>query len=205
LRQSHVLLIATITCVGGFFLGFMFGGYQSKRAFESKLVPVVVAAQDLPVGTLINDPDKQLKNAPFPRDNLPPGAVQSPEELRGKFLAWAIYKGSPVTTQALSVSGDTWGRRPPPGVRAITIRLAKDTARELPGSFVDVIAKVPDLDEPGKFRTKVIVENVMVLAVATGKDDPHVITIAVIPEQVEPLLEARQHGTFSLTLRKPAE
>jgi Flp pilus assembly protein CpaB len=210
MKQSHVLLTAAITCAGGFFLGLMIGGYQARRTLDSQMVPVVVVAEDLPAGTLINDPEKQLKRVSFPVDSLPIDAVQNPEELRGKVLGRTLFRGSPATREALSKSESLWGRYPPPGVLVMTIRVGEGASPKiLPGCYVDILIDVtPENHDPRRTLTKTIVERVMVLGWDFQRSAPGFVatlTIAVTKEQAEKLTAPVDPQPFIVRLRRPVE
>jgi Flp pilus assembly protein CpaB len=201
MKPWHVLLIATITCAAGFFLGLMLRGYQAKRALESMLAPVIVAAKDLPVGTLITDPDKQVKKVHFLRETLPPGVMQNSEDCRGKTLGRTVSKNTPVTGQDLIIA-ESLRVGMIPGWRAVTIHRFWTLRFPVPGSRVDIFGKIPSPEDPDKLMTKIVAENAVILAVNTGSTSNN-ITVAVKVEQAEELLAAKERGRLEIELHRP--
>jgi Flp pilus assembly protein CpaB len=201
------ILIAVVACCGGFFLGLTFGTNQANRTHEPQSVPpqtvhVVVAARNLPGGTLIDDPDTQLKKVSFLPDSLPPGAVTNPEDLRGKWLMRYLYQGTPISTEDLCIIGPL-----PFGKRAMAIRVGEGASPKiLPGCYVDILAEVtdPKNTDPRRTFTKTIVERVMVLAWRFQAFDA-TLTIAVTKEQAEKLGALAGPEPFIVALRRPVE
>src|SRR5262245_35217059 len=91
-----MLLISACTGVGGFLVGLRVGSQKADQLFQGDTVPVLVAADDLPTGTLLSDPAKQLTLKAFHPDTVPPGALLNPEDVRGKVLGRTIEKNTPV-------------------------------------------------------------------------------------------------------------
>jgi len=90
--------------------------------------------------------------------------------------------------------------------RGITFRTGYEVAPDgfLPGSRVDIIGKLPDTDNGDKLVTKVIVEDVMVLATGGGSSK-EVVTVAVTPDEAERLVAAKERGALTVVLRRPGE
>jgi Flp pilus assembly protein CpaB len=69
---------------------------------------------------------------------------------------------------------------------------------------VDIIGKVPHAENGDKLVTKVIVEDVMVLA-AGGEPSKEVVTVAVTVDEAEQLAAAKERGPLTVVLRKAGE
>jgi pilus assembly protein CpaB len=213
-----ILFMATcLACAGGFFLGNRLGPHRAERVRDGSTTPILVAAQDLPVGTKLDQPEIQLHSVPFPIESLPPTAFANFEDLRGKVLGRSLSKNTPVTMDDLSFAEDLF-KAAPPGKRAVTIKTSQEGLGGgfvLPGSRIDLIGTEPDPDDPKKSITKVFLKNIQVLAVNTAKEAPTnsnpvvliptSLTLAVTIEEAEKLAAARQRGPISVALRRPGD
>jgi Flp pilus assembly protein CpaB len=94
----------------------------------------------------------------------------------------------------------------PAGKRAMSIQIGSEQPPGgfLPGARVDIIGKVPHAENGDKLVTKVIVEDVMVLA-AGGEPSKEVVTVAVTVDEAEQLAAAKERGPLTVVLRKPGE
>ena len=217
MKKEYVILIVALTLCGGLMVCGVLGGlvaaflasqYQAQPVASVQYV--LVAAVELPVGTVLDEPEKQLAAKLFPSDSVPPGAFVNIEDLRGKVLARTIERNWAVTAKDLSIVGDLF-KGVPPGLRAMTIRV-KSVAKFLPGSRVDIIGIEPAIDDPAKLVPRVIVENALILATSTVRRDTNIkmadgdlLTIAVTVEQAEKLAAAGEHGPFTIVFRRPGE
>lgn len=179
------------------------------------MVPVVVAAADMTAGTQITDPVTMLAIKFFPEDAKPPNCYSHPEDLRNQVLARDVDKNVPITSRDLSLA-KTLFKSVPPGLRAISVRVSfEHSGMLLPGARVDVIGKAVDAENADKLVTKVIVENALVLALNVMREalkqsdgvisNPVTITLAVAPQDVEPLVAAQARGVLTVALRRPVE
>ena len=182
---------------------------------------VMVAAHDLPAGTLLNDVDLSLKPL-NPGEELTGLVVQSRQALgryRGAFLKAAIKSGEPFYEDDLIQVGERGfilaALRP--GMRAMSIAVAQATAVAgfpSPGDSVDVImvSEVDDTsDEPvltPRQFAETVLRNIRLLAIEQrnfGNDEApligNTVTLEVTPRQSEVLALAGQQGRLVLTLR----
>jgi Flp pilus assembly protein CpaB len=186
----------------------------ANRPLATNSVPVLVATCDLNVGTVLSRPEVMLESKAYLPDTLPPGAITNPEDLRGKVLARAISKNMPVTVQDFTTD-DALLKLIPPGSLALTIRASSEEgALILPAARVDIIGNIPEAENAEKLVTRVIVKDVVVLAVNTERHGPFseggpihntVVTVAVTPEQAEKIVAAMQRGPVTPVLRRPGE
>lgn len=182
---------------------------------------VMVAAYDLPAGTLLNDVDLALKPL-NPGEKLTGLVVQSRQALaryRGAFLKKAIKAGEPFYEDDLIQVGERGfilaAMRP--GMRAMSIAVFQATAVAgfpSPGDHVDVIMtdSIDDTsDEPiltPRQYAETVLRNVRLLAIEQrnfGNDESpligNTVTLEVTPRQSEILALASQQGRLVLTLR----
>ena len=127
------------------------------------VVPVAVAAVDLPAGNVLTGPDMAVSR--IPPEVVPAGVVADPDLLRGRTLAAGVRAGEPLTDVRLVGAGLT--ALLPEGQVAAPVRLADLAVAELvrTGDRVDVLATRPDA--PG---AEVVADGVLVLA-APGATD----------------------------------
>ena len=127
---------------------------EAARVPETRLV--VVAARDLPPGTLLTSTD--LAVARYPPALVAQGVAGSPSDLLGRVLASPLRVGEPLTDVRLVGAGLTGTL--PPGEVAAPVRLADLAVASLvrAGDRVDVLATAPDDPE-----AVVIAERALVL------------------------------------------
>lgn len=187
----------------------------------------VVALRDIPRGAVI--PADALGLAVL--DPAPAGAATRPEEIAGRLALERIGRGEAPLPHQLSAAGEAPGLSPlvPPGLRAVTLRVAEDTGVAFlirPGDFVDVALATRGPAEGAAPRqgppnfARVVLEDVAVLAVAEalspegaarpdaarpGPPPQRTVTIAARPEDVPRLGLLRADGGFFLALRNPGD
>ena len=175
-------------------------------------VEIVVAARDLPIGTRIEA--GAVKLARWSRDSLPPGAITDLAGAIGGVVKDRFGENEPVVADKLFSGQKSGGVLPlliPAGMRAMSV--AVDEVSDvsgfiLPGSKVDVLVSVTQTQGNQKPFSKLVLQDVSVLAVAqqldNGKDEPQlvkVVTLLVAPDEAERLGLAASEGTLRLALR----
>ena len=191
---------------------------------------VLVAARDLPVGTLIGQGD--VVEAAIDREAVHDGHVvpgdRKPSELNRWAVREALVAGSPLTWGAVVGPGQKGFLAAVlrPGPRAVTIRVGTSTrtaALVEPGDRVDVILSADLESATGAAVTLVrtIVEDVRVVAIDSGVVDPgagesgdaakddeqrepvdfETATLEVSPAQGDRLVLGEQEGSLSLAVR----
>jgi len=130
-RRNRRLIAALLLCAAA---GL---AVQALTPAPAASVPVVVAAADLPAGTVLTD--AQLAVQQLPAGAGPPGSAASPAELLGRRLASALRAGSPVLDTSLVGPGLLAGS--PPGTAAVPVRPADPSTVQLvePGRLVDIV------------------------------------------------------------------
>jgi Flp pilus assembly protein CpaB len=116
---------------------------RATTAPPPALQPLLVAAGDLPGGTVLAAGD--LRTAQVPADAVPQGAVQE-VEATGRVLAAPLRSGEPVTDVRLVAPGLLEGY---PGAVLAPVRVADAGAVALlgVGDVVDVVATSPESGE----------------------------------------------------------
>jgi pilus assembly protein CpaB len=179
---------------------------------QAQSVDIVVAARDLPLGSRIDQ--GTVKLVLWSRDALPPGALFDTKMVMNDYVRRELVANEPVTAEALFNGDKSAGVMPlviPPGMRAMSVQVdeVSDIAGfVLPHARVDVLAALSSSDNGEKPISKIVLENVEVLAVAQEmeqeKDQPElvkVVTLLVKPDEAELLALASREGVLRLAMR----
>src|SRR4051812_12598084 len=190
---------------------------QAPAAAPAETVPVVVAAVDVPRGTVLTG--VVLKVREWPKDMVPPGVVTQLEEALERVVFIPVMKDEPVLEAKLAPKGAGRGLAAliPVGMRAFTIQtpnVASGVAGFImPGNKVDVLLSVSDGNDlqAGGASTTTLLQNVEILAVdqridapADNKVDPvqlRSVTLLVTPNQAAKIDLGQNKGTLHLSLR----
>jgi pilus assembly protein CpaB len=216
-RLMTILLCAFVVAAGASYVVYRLvrqqvGGGAGRR------VNVVVAAGDLPLGTLIKATD--LKTAAVVGD-APKDAVLKPELAIGRGVISTIYAGEPLSEKRLAVAGSGGGLAAtiPPGMRACAVKVDDVVGVAgfvVPGMRVDVLisGNPPGTDTSGGSKVKTLLQNIEVLSAganfqrdAEGKPvNVPVVNLLVTPEQAEILsLTSNNQTHIQLALRNPID
>jgi pilus assembly protein CpaB len=212
LRPVLFLAVALVAATGS---ALLLTRYMESRvaAVRVPTTPVVVADVDLPVGAELRP--EQLRVVDWPAASRPEGSFSSANQLVGKVVASTVYRLEPVLPVRLA--GGTGGGLSAmlaPGTRAVAVRV-DDVVGVAgfvhPGDSVDVIATLRSDGNAGITSSKVILQNIKVLAVgkeleqrSKGSDrvvQATVATLQVDAAQSERLALAATQGKLLLTLR----
>jgi pilus assembly protein CpaB len=217
MRVFIVLVLAV--SVGGV---FAFATYNYVQKAPGKTVamptkPVVVAAADLDIGAELGRDD--IKVIDWPATSVPEAAIGNPDDVIGRGLIMSVIQNEPILPMKLASKEAGAGLPPaiPPGLRAVSVRVNEVigvAGYVLPGTHVDVVATVSPDHKQGDMTSKVILNNVLVLAAGTkidrdtDKNKPmpvSVVTLLVDPEEAERLTLAASEGKIQLALRNPLD
>jgi pilus assembly protein CpaB len=178
---------------------------------------VVVVNADLPWGTKLAREMMQMQE--FPAGAIPEGHFTSLEATKDRVLLVDIKRNELLIESKLAPIGTTSG-----GVAAVTDVSKRAMSVKVddvigvagfikPAVRVDVMVTIePEAGKPGHAISKMILENVKVLAAGTqmerkGKDEEpkpvQVITVEVDVEEAEKLALASNQGKLRLALRNP--
>jgi Flp pilus assembly protein CpaB len=176
---------------------------------EVEMVELLVAAKDLPVGTMLTREDlageKIVKGKKVPRSELPPAFVTDREDLVDKKLSRPVRAGEPFDPQELNTRGAI---TTPPGLDMVSLQIGSSAVGFVgPGSRVDVLAAVRD---GTKLRAFPLLVNMLVVAVDThpiyrgGVPDPPLVSLPVTEKQALVLALAKGRGySLEVVLRDP--
>ena len=184
---------------------------DQKQAIVRDQIPltkIVVAAQDLDIGSLLSDQTLLLTD--WPKANVPKGAFTKIEEVKGRVTVTRVVAGVPIVAAELAAPGSGAGlvASIEPGMRAMAIKVNEVVGVAgfvLPNTFVDIISVQNNV-------AKTVLKRVEVLAIAQqtfveeGKAKVvSTVTLELSPKQVLKLSEELLKGPMTLSLLNPAE
>ena len=180
---------------------------------------VVVANEDIPAGTAISSESVRLVSLPV--EAVPEGWFDDMNRVSGRIAVSPFRRNEPVLEAKLAPVEVTRG-----GIatltgqdkRAIAVHVDEVVAVAgfiQQGDRVDVLATLHTDEDKSRPMTKIILENVLVLATGEKTTDaskiapvgnaegPHVMTLEVSPREAEKLTLAMSEGRIQLVLRHP--
>ena len=180
---------------------------------------VVVANEDIPAGTAISAESVRLVSLPV--EAVPEGWLDDMDRVSGRIAISPFRRNEPVLETKLAPVKVTRG-----GIatltgqdkRAIAVHVDEVVAVAgfiQQGDRVDVLATLHTDEDKSRPMTKIILENVLVLATGEKTTDaskiapvgnaegPHVMTLEVSPREAEKLTLAMSEGRIQLVLRHP--
>ena len=188
----------------------------AARPDPTNTLPVLVAAKDLPQGTMIDEKNIKdwIKIAHVHRDVIPANALKEEKDMLGKVV------GRPLATNSLLTQHDFCDlesvlSKMEPGYLAITVRATLESSHVgfvLPGSRVDVICTTNPISDPRTTLSRIFLRNVKVLASnkhtdrpkdMSTVDNPVTVTLQVKPDEAERVNWVSSKGIVGLLLRKP--
>jgi len=200
---------------------FSYSYLQKKTNVQVQAVEmqgVVVAAVDMPWGSVLGP--NVVKSEPYLKKTLPPGSFSDPTLVSGRTLLFPVKAGEPILESKLapaSAQAGGVGAIITPKKRAMAARVDKVIGVSgyiKPGSRVDVLVTLSKTGEGGNPITKIVLENILVLAVGsemekTGKEEKptpvDVITLEVTPEEAEKLALSATEGKLQMALRNSSD
>jgi pilus assembly protein CpaB len=217
MNRTRLLMIGALALALGFFSSVtVYKKLQTAQSGASEpMIDVIVAADDLQVGTKIDEHDIRIIKIPV--NALPAGAPRRRSDVIGHGVIIPMTKGEFVLSTKLA--GDNAGSGLPSlitnGMRAISVRVNEVVSVAgfvTPGTRVDVLltGTPTGANEP---ETTTVLQNVLVLAsghtlerTSTGEaQNTAVITLLVTPEDAEKLTLASSEGRIQLALRNPLD
>lgn len=216
MNRTRLMFIGVIAlALGGLLSSVVYKRLQQGAAGPRKPgIDIVVAANDLQVGTKLDDRDLKIVN--FPAESLPDGVIHQKARAVGRGVLQPISRGEFILASKLA-DKDVAGLPAliPPGMRAVSVRVNDVIAVAgfvLPGTRVDVLL-TGNPGAGGEPVTTTVLENVAVLATGqklerNAAGDPQntaVITLLVSPEDAQKLTLATQQGRIQLSLRNPLD
>jgi pilus assembly protein CpaB len=217
-RYRHLLLLGA-ALVAALFASVIAYRVLQRKAERSDVATetrqVAVAMVDLSPGIEITA--EKVSATPFLAKSLPAESVfTSAAELSGRVVLSPIRTGEPIFRSRVSgpgAGGAGVSVLVPVGKRAMAVRVDKIIGVSgfiQPQNRVDVLVTLPSPKEKGDTVTKIVLENMLVLAAGTelekrpGNEKPvpvDVITLEVTPVDAEKLTLAASQGRIQLALR----
>jgi pilus assembly protein CpaB len=227
-RQKTVIIVTALAIVfavvaAGLVYNYLRNQEQSKAG---QFQTIVVAAMDIPIGTKITD--TMVKTAPWPKESVQPGSFADPKAVTGpgRVSIKPIAAGESITEQKLVPATAAGGAGfmtyiVPPGHRAVTVavnEVAGVAGFLTPNNKVDVVLTTPIPGSPNETISKIVLQNVPVLATGQIAQEQKegkpivvpTVTLDLTPEDSEKLVLASSKGPLQLLLRnfsdtKPVE
>ncbi len=183
---------------------------------QEKRSVVMVAARDLPIGTLLKRTD--IRRVAITVRDLPKGALFAEKDALNRVLLYPVSVNEPLTLSKLSSPSTAEGVAATiePGYRAVSVQITDVSSVSgfiQPGSRVDVLYTRPG--SMAEAITSTILQNVKVLAMGKNLSvvqtaDPKapkitVATLIVTPQEAQKLELAKNQGKISLALRNPQD
>ncbi|MGE4292481.1 MAG: Flp pilus assembly protein CpaB [Desulfovibrio sp.] len=190
----------------------------AAQAARPETVNVVVAARDLPRGTRLTA--QCLATAPFLPQSLPARSFADKAELEGRVLSSPLAANDPVTELRLAADDVRAGgvsSMIAPGHRAMAVKgnqVMGLAGFVRPGNRVDVLATLMAGERASQPTTKLVLENVLVLATGVEFEAPpeggapssvDTYTLEVTPEESERLALAASQGSLHFALRNETD
>ncbi len=216
MNRTRLLMIGGLALAVGLLVSYTV--YNRLRAFSGsgsneRGVPVVMAADDIQVGTKLEAHDVHVVT--LPQSAVPPGAFSGTSQVLGRGAILPVSKGEFILPSKLAAlnAGTGLPSMIPQGMRAVSVRVndvVSVAGFVQPGSHVDVLATGSGGNER---QTTTVLENVLVLAVGKNLDrtpsadaqTAPVITLAVSPDDAQKLALVSQEGRIQLSLRNPMD
>ncbi len=230
-RIIVLVLVAGVAAVGAMFGAQSWlsnqrealeGAVVSTEEVNVEAVLVLVAAQDLPAGTLVNP--NNLRWQAWPDESIDEnyllGADHSRDEFLGSVVRSGVLAGEPVTEARLVRPGDRGfvAAILAPGMRAITVSVNATTGISgfiFPGDRVDLIlTHTISRGESERRASETVMADVRVLGIDQSIDDQEglpvvarTVTLEVMPKDAEIVTLLAELGKLTLSLRslQPAE
>ena len=217
-RNIIVVVVGVLLALFASIGTYRFLSQKGRMAEEARLqtVGVVVAAADIPFGSTIG-PDQVVLSA-WPKDRYPKDVLSDVKAAVGRVVRREFARGEPIVESKLLTTSKNVGMlslRIPLGMRAFTVRVNEAVGVGgflMPDARVDVLLTTTSSDQRATQMSKIILEDIRVLAVGQTIDQKDskpisvgTVTLAVTPEDAEKLALASNDGKIHLVLRNFAD
>lgn len=216
MNRKRLLMIGILAlALGAFVSTLVYKNLQSKGPTMEAGVDAVVAANDIQVGSKVEEHDVHLVK--FPATSLPAGAYAKRSQVLGRGVVVPIAKGEFVLPSKLAPENAGAGLPSliPPGMRAVSVRVNEVVSVAgfvTPGTRVDVLLTGTP-NGGSEQQTTTVLQNVAVIAsghtlerTSTGEaQNTPVITLLVSPDDAQRLTLASTEGHIQLSLRNPLD
>jgi pilus assembly protein CpaB len=213
-KNNLVKLLGVALVVAIISTGIFYGLFVNKLSSSTGSgKTLVVAAKALKPGTVVALAD--LKTIPWPTDQLPKGAYETPDQIAGSTVFDAIDLDEPVLAARLASSQSGGGSGVPTGMRAVSIHVTDSTgvlALLKSGQKVDVqvvVGRGTGKDATTEVRTAL--EGLSVLTVTPQPEQSSqgqmlpVVTLLAKPGDADVLALADSGARVRMTLRNPLD
>src|SRR5882724_10788611 len=213
-RQKKLLLFGA-AWVSALLLTWLFYA-QAAAPRQEKMLRIVVASRDMPVGTQLKKTDLKLAN--YPEKDVPKGVAFKIADAEGRVAMVPLSTNEPVLQSKISATTSVEGVSStiPAGYRAMSVQITDVSGVAgliQPGSKVDVLFTRPG--SMAEATTSIILQDVKVLSTGrtlqTGQTvdarapKSPVVTLVLLPAQAQKLELAKNQGKISLSLRNPLD
>ncbi len=214
-RPGNILLLALL--IGAISAALLYRylseqqrSLEAARGVKSSVIDVVVATDTIAIGSRLAAGN--LRVVAWPAEAPPEGAFQKPDELVGKTVRTSIERNTPVLmAQLVSEQAGLLPLLISEGMRGVSVKVDNVSGVSgfiTPNSHVDVVASgTPDADGRD-MHSRVVLQNIRVLAVGTAvelREDKPVevptVTLLVTPSDAEKLTLASYDRPVRLALR----
>jgi pilus assembly protein CpaB len=218
--QNRLKIALVIAVFFGLIAAYGIYNFLSRQQKETDSLrasnqDIVVAAQDIPPGTTLNDEAIKkglIKTTPWPKSSIPAGAFSSPQQIVGKVNRVKIMANEPILESRLAGEGAGLTVRLEAGKRAMAVRVDEIIGVSgfiVPDDRVDIILTTIPLGAAGDAKiSKIVLQNKRVLSVAQSTEQkdgkPQLarsITLEVTPEEAEKLSLISSEGQVAMALR----
>src|SRR6202158_6285306 len=175
MNRSRVLMSGALALAAVLLVSYTV--YNRLRSFagasnNERGLPVVMAADDIQIGTRLEAHDVQVIN--LPQSAVPPGAFSGTTQVLGRGAILPISKGEFILPSKLAAlnAGAGLPSMIPPGMRAVSVRVndvVSVAGFVQPGTRVDVLA-TGARGGGSDHQTTTVLENVAVIAVGKSLD-----------------------------------
>ena len=217
MNNKRILIAVGVAALLALFASVGAYRYLSERgrmAEQARLqtAGIVVAVADIPFASTITP--NQVTVMPWPKGNLPKGAIHDPKAVPGRVARREFVAGEPIVESKLVSADKVTGilsLKLPAGMRAFTIQVNEVVGVGgfiIPDARVDVVLTTSSASRGGEKISKIVLEEIQVLAAGQAverKDNKPItvntVTLAVTPEDAERLALAVHDGKLVLVLR----
>jgi pilus assembly protein CpaB len=217
MNRTRLLLIGFVALALGAVVSYaVYRALQTRSGADAAPgVEVVVAANDIGVGSKVADSDVTLVR--YPAASLPSGIFHLKTSVVGRGAILPIARGEFFLSSKLAGENAGSGMQSliPAGMRAVSVRVNEVIGVAgfvTPGTRVDVLLTGNPSGAPEQLTTTVL-ENVAVIATGqklerNNAGEPQltpVITLLVSPDDAQKLTLATSQGKIQLALRNPLD
>jgi pilus assembly protein CpaB len=217
-RLVVILLSAFVVASACSYLVYRVVVNRIAAAAPRNVTKVVVAASDIPLGSVLRDVDLTTSEI---TGSLPKGVIVNPKDAIGRGVIASLSQNEPILESRLAPAGSGGGLAATikPGMRAVAVRVddvVSVAGFVTPGMRVDLLisGNPPGTTNPNEgTQVKTLLQNIEVLSAgqdiqkdADGKaKSVPVVNLLVTPEQAEQISLASSQTRIQLVLRNPLD